>query len=154
MTNLQEVMDLMLPLIPNDIRSDMVGDIDLAVRGTYEMAVALNIPNFQIVNEVSNDINDDGEIVENKTYYTNPTLTFEQIYLAAYFSYRAYLMKLKDSFTRDAINFSTLTFSIKGLEKRPEMINDSLYSVNRYLENEIARVSGSRSIVGTAVQYG
>lgn len=154
MTNLQEIMDLMMPLIPNDYRSEMANDIDLAKRGTYEMAVALKFPSFRITEESSSDVNDEGEVIEVTEYFASQELTFEQIYLAAHFAYRAYLMKLKDSFTRDAINFSTLTFSIKGLEKRPEMINDSLYQLNRYLENEVAKVSGARSILGTAVMYG
>ena len=154
MTNLQEVMDLMMPLIPNDYRSEMAEDIDLAKRGVIEMAVALKFPSFKITEVVNENVNDEGEVVEATTYFTSQELTFEQIYLAAHFAYRAYLMKLKDSFTRDAINFSTLTFSIKGLEKRPEMVNDSLYQLNRYLENEVAKVSGARAIIGTAVQYG
>ena len=154
MTNLQEIMDLMMPLIPNDYRSEMVDDMDLAKRGAIEMAVALKFPTFKITEEVGEEITDDGDLVEVTTYFANQELTFEQIYLAAHFAYRAYLMKLKDSFTRDAINFNTLTFSIKGLEKRPEMINDSLYQLNRYLENEVAKVSGARAIVGTAVKYG
>ena len=154
MTNLQEIMDLMMPLIPNDYRTEMVNDIDLAKRGVVEMAVALKFPTFKIIEKVGEGVTDDGELVETTTYFANTELTFEQIYLAAYFAYRAYLMKLKDSFTRDAINFSTLTFSIKGLEKRPEMVNDSLSQVNRYLDDEIARVNGSHSILGTAVQYG
>ena len=154
MTNLQEIMDLMMPLIPNDYRSEMANDIDLAKRGTYEMAVALKFPSFRITEESSSDVNDEGEVIEVTKYFASQELTFEQIYLAAHFAYRAYLMKLKDSFTRDAINFSTLTFSIKGLEKRPEMINDSLYQLNRYLENEVAKVSGASSILVTAVMYG
>lgn len=153
MTNLQEVMDLMMPLIPNDIRTEMADDIDLAKRGTYEMAVALKFKDFHIDTQINKTFDDDGNIVQETKYFVDPELTFEQIYLAAYFAYRAYLLKLKDSFTRDAINFSTLTFSIKGLEKRPDSLNDTLYQVNRYLESEIARVTGTSTILGTARQY-
>ena len=154
MTNLQDVMDLMTPLIPNDIRSEVVINIDLAMRGTYEMAVALKLENFHIDEQAQEDVDENGEPVTTTTYFASPELTFEQKYLAAHFAYRAYLLKLKDSLTRDAINFSTLTFSIKGLEKRPEMINDSLYQLNRYLDGEVAKVSGANAILGTAVQYG
>ena len=56
MTNLQEVMDLMMPLIPNDYRSEMANDIDLAKRGVVEMAVALKFPTFKIIEEVGEDV--------------------------------------------------------------------------------------------------
>ena len=92
MTNLQEIMDLMMPLIPNDYRSEMANDIDLAKRGTYEMAVALKFPSFRITEESSSDVNDEGEVIEVTEYFASQELTFEQIYLAAHFAYRAYLV--------------------------------------------------------------
>ena len=54
----------------------------------------------------------------------------------------------------EAINFSTLTFSIKGLEKIPENINDSLYWLNRNIQQEIDKANGSNAILGNVYVYG
>jgi hypothetical protein len=149
-TSIQLVLDRMLPLIPAEYKSDIQDDIDLAIRGVYDMAYNLGIDEL-IVTSVD-DINNEGESV--KTYFANIDLTSSQIHLAAHFAYKAYLYRLKDAMNQEAINFKTLTFEIKGLEKRPEAVNDSIYMVERYLEKEVAKAKGSSSIVGAVRQFG
>lgn len=154
MTDLTEVIDLMTPKIPLEMRSDDMIDIELARVGVIDMASALSFESLNIEKHVEMVDGDDGELVEQVSYTVEPDLTFRQLNLAAYYAYGAYLQKLKLMYTNDAINFSTLTFSIKGLEKRPDAINDNIYYWNRYLQDEINKASGSASIVGTARQFG
>lgn len=156
MTNLTEVIDLMTPKIPLEMRSDEMIDIELARVGVLNMATALGFESLNITKHVEEVEDPDGEgTIEEVSYTVEPELTFKQLNLAAYYAYGAYLDKLKLAYTNDAINFSTLTFSIKGLEKRPESIGDQIYNWNRYLPNEINRASGnSGGIVGTAVVFG
>jgi hypothetical protein len=155
MTNLTEVIDLMIPKIPLEMRSDEMIDIELAKVGVIDMASALSFESLNLeksINEVFND--ETGEFEEEISYSVSPALNFSQLRLAAYFAYGAYLQRLKLSYTNDAINFSTLTFAIKGLEKRPEMIGDELYRYNRYMQDEIAKANGSSAILGTARKFG
>ena len=154
MTDLTEVIDLMTPKIPLEMRSDDMIDIELARVGVIDMASALSFESLNIEKHVEMVDGDDGELVEQVSYTVEPDLPFRQLNLAAYYAYGAYLQKLKLMYTNDAINFSTLTFSIKGLEKRPDAINDNIYYWNRYLQDEINKASGSASIVGTARQFG
>ena len=149
-TSLQLVLDRMLPLIPEEYKTDIQDDIDLAIKGVYDMAYNLELDDLVI--ESVDEVNDEGENV--KKYYTNIALTSSQIHLAAYFTYKTYLYRLKDAMNQEAINFKTLTFEIKGLEKRPEAVNDSIYMTERYLEKEVAKAKGSSSIVGAVRQFG
>lgn len=57
-TSIQLVLDRMLPLIPAEYKSDIQDDIDLAIRGVYDMAYNLGIDEL-IVTSVD-DINNEG----------------------------------------------------------------------------------------------
>ena len=154
-TNLSAVMDMMLALIPNDYRTEIAENVDLAERGVVEMSLALGRDvTFQYKTETVED-EETGEITEvTVPVACSPALSLPEMYLASHYAYRAYLMKLKDEFNRDAINFKTLTFEIKSLEKRPEAINDSLYTLNRYINDVIAQTQGSSAILGVVQQFG
>lgn len=148
-TSLRSVMDMMMPIIPTDYKTDIADDIDLAYRGLVEMGIALR----QDYTFVYENIDVDGVITPTITSI-NEDLTMSEKYLASHYAYRSYLMRLKDELNRDAINFKTLTFEIKSLEKRPEAINDSIYSLNRYLSDTVAVISGSTSLEPAVSQFG
>lgn len=155
MTDLNEIIELMLPKIPLDMRTDDMIDIELARIGVMDMASALDFPTLNIeatTEEVINEMT--GEIETVTSYTTSQQLSFKQLRLAAYYAYGAYLQRLKLAYTNDAINFSTLTFSIKGLEKRPDAINDTIYMWNRYLPDEIAKARGNSVVIGIVQQLG
>lgn len=155
MINLNEIMELMIPKIPLDMRTDDMIDIELARLGVINMASALDFPALHIEESTQEVINEEtGEVEELKEYFITENLDFKQMRLAAYYAYGEYLQKLKLAFTNDAINFSTLTFSIKGLEKRPDAINDSLYMWNRYLPDEIEKARGASVVIGIVKQFG
>lgn len=145
-TSLKNVMDMMMPLIPDDYKTDIAEDIDLAKRGVIEMGVALK-QEYMFTSVVSGD----GTVTD---VTINIDLSMFETFLASHYAYRAYLMRLKDELNRDAINFKTLTFEIKSLEKRPTAINDSLYSLNRYLADTVAMVTGSNSTAAVVTQFG
>jgi len=140
-TSLRSVMDLMMPLIPEDFKTDNEDDIELAELGCVEMGVALG-KEFTFTGSIDDD-----------TRSIEQDLSMAERWLASRFTYRAYLTRLKDELNQNAVNFSTLTFSVKGLEKRPEAINDSLYSLNKYLESEIAKAKGT-DVIGVVTQFG
>ena len=143
----------MLALIPDNYKTEIANDISLVERGIIEMSVAMSID--IIINYETSIDAVDGDLVENKVPVScSPTLTANQAYIASYYAYRAYLMKLKDELNRDAINFKTLTFEIKSLEKRPEAINDTLYQVNRYLGSVVDQAKGSNCVLGKVVRFG
>jgi hypothetical protein len=157
-TTLDSIMDMMLPLIPDDYKTEIAEDSTLAYRGLIETGMALNINiNFyyeDIETQVTDEAGVTTTVVVNKMMGIEEDLSSSEKYLASYYAYRAYLMKLKDELNRDAINFKTLTFEIKSLEKRPEAINDSIYYANRYLDDLIAQISGSKSLSAVVVQFG
>ena len=70
-TSIQLVLDRMLPLIPDEYKSDIQDDIDLAIRGVYDMAYNLGIDEL-IVTSID-DTNSDGENI--KVYFTNIDLS-------------------------------------------------------------------------------
>lgn len=146
MTSSDEIKTLLLELIPEDMKDDRLVTNGLIKLAVINMGAALGIEDMVITEEV----NEQDEVVYNIT----PELTLKQVSLASYFAYGLYLEKLKLSLNQDAINFSTLTFSIKGLEKRPEAINDSIYYNKRYLESQIDMLNGSSVLLGTAKQFG
>lgn len=155
MTDLNEIIELMLPKIPLDMRTDDMIDIELARTGVMDMASALDFPTLSIEVTTEEVVNEDtGELEEVKTYFVKEKLDFKQMRLAAYYAYGAYLQRLKLSYTNDAINFSTLTFAIKGLEKRPDAINDTIYMWNRYLPDEVAKARGNSVVIGIVQQLG
>lgn len=148
MTKLKNVQSMMLPLIPSDYKTDIETDVDLCIYGTNQASVLLG-KTFTVVSE---DItSDNGEI--STEYSIEENLNSFEIYLCALCSYKAYLVRLKDEFNRDAINFKTLTFEIKSLEKRPEAINDSIYSVNKDINSLVSQITGSNSICGVAKMF-
>lgn len=151
MTTSKDVEQMLLACIPSDMRADGLIEADLIKLGVIDMCSALGITDVSFVE--ATDFTDDGEEV---TYYTiEPELDLFQQRLAGYFCFILYLEKLKLSLNQDAINFSTLTFSIKGLEKRPEAINDMIYQVRRYLDDTVSRLTGGAlGILGTARKYG
>ena len=152
MTTTNDIQEMLMACIPEDMRADGLVENGLIKLGVIDMCSALGITNVEFKEEST--INDNGE--EETIYNITPDLTLFQQRLAGYFCYILYLEKLKLSLNQDAINFSTLTFSIKGLEKRPEAINDSLYQTRRYLEDTIGRINGSSGIgvLGTAKMFG
>ena len=127
--------------------SPLIEDEMLKV-GVIDACSSLNIDDLKFGTIPSEEDPSKNDIV------ITPDLTLAQQRLASYYCYIAYLEKLKLSLNQDAINFSTLTFSIKGLEKRPEAINDQIYLVKRYLSSYEDKLNGSNAILGTAVQYG
>lgn len=148
MTSLKSIQAMMLPLIPDDYKTDIETDIDLCVYGSNQASVLIN-KQFTILSE-RNTTDDGNEIVE---YSIEEDLNSFEIYLCAMCSYKAYLIRLKDEFNRDAINFKTLTFEIKSLEKRPEAINDSIYSINKDINSLVSQITGSNSLCGVAKMF-
>lgn len=148
MTKLKNVQSMMLPLIPSDYKTDIETDIDLCVYGTNQASVLIG-KSFTITSE--DIVSDGGEVLTE--YLIEEDLNSFEIYLCALCSYKAYLMRLKDEFNRDAINFKTLTFEIKSLEKRPEAINDSIYSVSSDIKSLVSQITGSNAIRGVAKMF-
>ena len=151
MTTSKDVEQMLLACIPSDMRADGLIEADLIKLGVIDMCSALGLTDVSFENVTEST--EDGEV----NYYTiTPELDLFQQRLAGYFCFILYLEKLKLSLNQDAINFSTLTFSIKGLEKRPEAINDMIYQVRRYLDDTIDRLNGGGAlgILGTARQFG
>jgi hypothetical protein len=132
------------------MRADGLVEASLIKLGVIDACSAMGIDDLSF--EEFSDYDDEGNEVV--SYTIAPSLTLFQQRLAGYFCYILYLEKLKLSLNQDAINFSTLTFSIKGLEKRPEAINDQIYMTRRYLSDQINRINGGSAILGTAKVFG
>lgn len=139
-TTVKQVLEMMLPLIPDDLKTDIADDYSLAKHGLVEMGVAIG-KNFVFSGEGENE-------------QIDVDLPMAELYLSSHFAYRCYLMRLKDELNQNAVNFSTLTFKINSLEQRPKSVDDSIYAVNRYLNDEIARVLGASGVVGFVTQFG
>lgn len=138
-TTVKEILDLMLALIPKEFKSDIAEDYELAERGLIEMGVALG-----------QEFTFEGEGADR---HIDVTLTMAEKWLASHFAYRCYLLRLKDELNQNAVNFSTITFSVKGLEKRPEAINDTLYQLNRYLDDAITRAKDGNCLIGYITKF-
>ena len=153
MTSFQDILSIAVPKVPLELQEEAKADESYAYTGTIDMIVALGLDAdvFWITEET---VDDNGDFIELKKGYCTVDLTLSQRWLAALFTYKVFLERLKMEKTIEAINFSTLTFSIKGLEKIPENINDSIYWLNRNIESEIAKAKGTSSILGTVVMYG
>lgn len=150
MTTTDDIKVMLESCIPEDMRADGLVDSNMVKLGVIDACCALGIGNLEF-EEIEDPSAEEGADV---VYSISPDLTLAQQRLAGYFGYILYLEKLKLSLNQDAINFSTLTFSIKGLEKRPEAVNDQIYLAKRYLEDQVNMLNGSAAIVGTAVQFG
>lgn len=139
-TTVKTILDSMLSRIPKEFKTELAEDYELAEQGIIEMGITIGA-----------DYSFDGDGAERQI---DAELSMAETWLAARFSYRCYLERLWDELNRNAVNFSTLTFSIKDLQKRPESIQDELYKLNRYLDGEIARATGVSSIVGMVSEFG
>ena len=154
MTSFQEILSIAVPKVPLELQEEAKADESYAYTGCIDMIVALGL-DADVFWETSDAIDEEsGELVTIQKGYCTIDLTLAQRWLAALFTYKVFLERLKMEKTIEAINFSTLTFSIKGLEKIPENINDSIYWLNRNIEAEIAKAKGSNAILGTVVAYG
>ena len=118
MTPLKEILNIAVPKIPLELQEEAKQDESYAYTGCIDMIVALNLD--------ADVIFEDEEVIENGKLstvshgYCTIDLTISQKWLAALYTYKVYLERLKIEKSVEAINFSTLTFSIKGLEKIPE----------------------------------
>lgn len=148
MTTTDDIKVMLESYIPEDMRADGLVDANMVKLGVIDACCALGIEDVEFI-AIENP-----ETGETDSYEIIPDLTLAQQRLASYFGYISYLEKLKLSLNQDAINFSTLTFSIKGLEKRPEAVNDQIYMVRRYLQDQVDRINGSAAILGAAYQFG
>lgn len=148
MTTTKDIKTMLMACIPEDMQEDNLVNNDLIKLGVIDMCSALGVENvsFELIEGEAGEQDDE--------YSITPDLSLFEQRLAGYFCYILYLEKLKLTLNQDAINFSTLTFSIKGLEKRPEAINDQIYQTRRYLSDYIDRAQGSAAILGKAVQFG
>lgn len=151
MTRLSEIELMLNSLIPVDMQSDNLVTMDMLKIGVVDTCSSIGVNDllFEPVTETDEEGNE--QVID---YIITPDLTLAQQRLASYYSYILYLEKLKLVLNNDAINFSTLTFSIKGLEKRPEAINDMIYTAKRYLSDYQDRLTGSDAILGNATQFG
>lgn len=154
MTSFQDILSIAVPKVPLELQEDAKADESFAYTGTIDMIVALGLDGVDVFWETTKETDDEGNTIEVKKGYCTADLTLSQRWLAALFTYKVFLERLKMEKTIEAINFSTLTFSIKGLEKIPENINDSIYWLNRTIETEIAKAQGANAILGTVVAYG
>lgn len=150
MVTTNDIREMLDTCIPEDMRADGLIEVGMLKLGIIDACCALGIEDFEFKEIIPEEPDEEKE----KVYEIIPDLTLSQQRLAGYFCYLLYLEKLKLSLNQDAINFSTLTFSIKGLEKRPEAVNDQIYMVRRYLQDQVDRMNGSSAIVGTAKAYG
>lgn len=148
MVTTDDIKAMLETCIPEDMRADGLVEVDMLKLGIIDACCALGIEDVEFI-AIENP-----ETGETDSYEIIPDLTLAQQRLAGYFCYLLYLEKLKLSLNQDAINFSTLTFSIKGLEKRPEAVNDQIYMVRRYLQDQVDRINGSAAILGTAKMFG
>ena len=153
MTPLKDILNIAVPKIPLELQDDARQDESYAFTGCIDMIVALNI-DADVIWEETEEITDEGAVETVKHGYCTKDLTLSEKWLAALYTYKVYLERLKIEKSVEAINFSTLTFSIKGLEKIPENINDSIYWLNRSIQQEIDRAKGSNAILGNVYVYG
>ena len=153
MTPLKDILNIAVPKIPLELQDDARQDESYAFTGCIDMIVALNI-DADVIWEETEEITDEGNVETVKHGYCTKDLTLSEKWLAALYTYKVYLERLKIEKSVEAINFSTLTFSIKGLEKIPENINDSIYWLNRSIQQEIDRAKGSNAVLGNVYVYG
>lgn len=154
MTKLLDVLKITSSRLPYEAQEEFLQDEDRAFSGVLEACIKLGI-DAKFVDVQEEVFNEETGLMETVTFkYCSEDLTLSQQYLSALFSYRIYLEQLREMFTQDAINFNTITFAIKGLEKRPESIGNALYMVNRYIKDEIDMINGVGRVIGTARAYG
>lgn len=153
MTSFKDILKMTVPKIPTEYQEEVMKDESYAYAGCVDMIMALGL-DADVQIETSEEVDDEGNTVIVEIGYCTVDLSFKEKWLAALYTYKAYLERLKVSSTMEAINFKTLTFEIKGLEKIPENLNDSLYTLNRYLDQEIDKALGTSAIIGVVTSYG
>ena len=155
MTSLNDILNIAVPKVPLELQEEVKNDASYAYTGCIDMIVALGL-DADVISETKQVVNEEtGETLEVTNHYCTADLTLSQKWLAALFTYKVYLERLKIEKSIEAINFKTLTFEIKGLDKIPENINDSLYWLNRTIDNEIEKASGSaNAVLGVVSTYG
>ena len=114
MTPLKDILNIAVPKIPLELQNDARQDESYAFTGCIDMIVALNI-DADVIWEETEEITDEGTVETVKHGYCTKDLTLSEKWLAALYTYKVYLERLKIEKSVEAINFSTLTFSIKGL---------------------------------------
>ena len=146
MTNIERVKRQLESMIPDAYRMEI--DNSLVEYGISDMAISMNI---DIKFKYAHDIQDiDGNIVETQEAVDcTPDLNLEEIRAASYYSYRRYLIKLKDALNRDSMGIKTMTLEIKDMHKRVEAVDSLLLEVNRYINN----IEGMKCL-GKVVQFG
>lgn len=154
MTSFQEILSIAVPKVPLEFQDEVRKDESFAYTGCIDMIVTLSLDADVTSTEETVFDEDTGEFVTVTKGYCTADLTLAQKWLAALFTYKVYLERLKIEKSVEAINFSTLTFQIKGLEKIPENINDSLYWLNRNIQKEVDKANGSNALLGTVISYG
>lgn len=154
MTSLKDILNIAVPKVPLELQEEVRNDESYAYTGCIDMIVALGM-DADVIGETTEEFDKEtGELKEVTSYYCTADLTLSQKWLAALFTYKVYLERLKIEKSIEAINFKTLTFEIKGLDKIPENINDSLYWLNRTINNEIDKASGANAVLGVVSAYG
>lgn len=153
MTPLKDILKIAVPKVPLELQEDVKKDQSYAYTGTIDMIVALNLE-ADVIMEEKQETSDEGTVKIVEEGYCTIDLTLSQKWLAALYTYKVYLERLKIEKSVEAINFSTLTFSIKGLEKIPENINDSLYWLNRNIQQEIDKANGTNAVLGNVYVFG
>ena len=154
MTSLNDILNIAVPKVPLELQEEVRNDESYAYTGTIDMIVALGM-DADVISETTEVVDKEtGDVSKVTSYYCTADLTLSQKWLAALFTYKVYLERLKIEKSIEAINFKTLTFEIKGLDKIPENINDSLYWLNRTIDNEIEKASGANAVLGVVSVYG
>lgn len=154
MTSLKDILSIAVPKVPLELQEEVRNDESYAYTGCIDMIVALGM-DADVISKTEEVVNEEtDEITEVPTYYCTADLTLSQKWLAALFTYKVYLERLKIEKSIEAINFKTLTFEIKGLDKIPENINDSLYWINRTINNEVDKANGANAVLGIVSTYG
>ncbi len=118
-TQLTEIIDLMLTLVPDGYKTEAIDEQDIAKLAVIKYAINTN----QTITFLE----------ENGIKSVNRELGMDELYYIALLSYKFYLIRLKDEFNRGAINFKTITFEVKSLEERAKQVEYSLKSIDKEL---------------------
>lgn len=155
MTPFSEILEIIASYIPDDYKMLLTTDESYAYTGCYKMCVTLGIEDAHLyTEEVKETDPETGKESYKRTGYCSLDLTMSQKWIAALYSYEAYLERLHEELTRGAINFKSLTFELKSLEKQPEQINNKIYMLKRYIKDELTNALGGKSVVGIARKFG
>lgn len=156
MTQLSEIVGLMLPRIPVDIRDKIEADESCAYLGCIEMLITLGLEEDADVITDKKTITDPktGKERNAVTGYCTRDLSLSERWLASLYTYKVYLEQTHDELTRRAVNFKSLTFEIKSLDKQPEQFRNKIYDFNRWINNEISKALHTNTVVGKARKFG